>query len=79
MSDTPQDELAKTRNRLAAAEDRIRELELDQETLLDDVQRLNGCLSRSYELRRSAQERLAAARSEIIKLRGQTAGGNLEE
>ena len=49
---------------------RIRELEQDQELLLDDVERLNGCLTRAYETRRSSQERLAGARTAIIRLRG---------
>ena len=53
---------------------RIRELELDQELLLDDVERLNGCLTRAYEGRRSSQERLKSARAEIIKLRGAEPG-----
>lgn len=69
-----QDELAKTKNRLAAAEDRIAELEGDQDTLLEDVERLNRCLTRAYEIRQSAQERLKSARAEVIKLRGQLRG-----
>jgi len=56
--------------KLEAAENRIRELEGDQEILLDDVERLNGCLTRAYEIRRSSQERLQGARAEIIRLRG---------
>lgn len=68
------DELKAALAKLEAAENRIRELELDQETLFDDVERLNGCLTRAYEIRRSSQERLKSARAEIIKLRGQLRG-----
>jgi len=74
MSETHLDvldaDLAQARAQLEVQAARIRELEGDQEILLDDVERLNGCLTRAYEIRRSSQERLAGARAEIISLRG---------
>lgn len=74
MDIRPEEALAQTRAKLEAAENRIRELEQDQETLFDDVERLNGCLTRAYEIRRSSQERLKTARAEIIRLRGELRG-----
>jgi chromosome segregation ATPase len=64
------EDLEASNAKLLAAENRIRELEGDQEVLFEDVERLNGCLTRAYEMRKSAQERLASARAEIIRLRG---------
>lgn len=53
-----------------ARDERIRELEGDQEILLDDVMRLNTCLARAHENRESAQRRLAGARAKVMQLRG---------
>lgn len=61
---------AQLKAQLEAALARIAELEGDQDTLLDDMVRLNTCLSRAHESRESAQRRLKAARAEAIKLRG---------